>query len=464
MVMTPLLFGLALTAFAAPNSARRVETEAERLHRKGVHCMDVIERSKCAISYFEALLDERTPQRALVTDAILRLLKLYERKDDEQGRREVLRRFWDAGMQRKSGDHVPYTVRFFPPELDVLFTVNIERIRQAQILKVIGSDTAEFVFSCDPERRNNIKQTERWNFARERGARSGKSPSQVIYADMDERREKREQREKQKQARGETSKESPDPQHRVSRPEDKEPIFGSTTCTIAKALGQDNLLGWRRVAGAMSHQDFSRSMGVAQIPELDTLLAAAIKAKTIEVRGDHWVLLGEQFAEQEIHLAKLDHEELLFARKDMVQPVIAARAKRRRRMNRGVHKLVQKVPKDSAVFVVANKSAASGLIFDKMGQGKADFIQALLPKPKGFQLALMVNDLAGVFTRMPTDSAVKGRMLVSLAQRLITGSSEQDPETAEMLGRIDISQTSDRRALLITYLMSTPQLKEMLWK
>lgn len=59
-------FPLAVLAASAPVH----ESAVQRHHRKGVHCMDVIERSKCAIEQFEAVLDEDTRERELVTDAI----------------------------------------------------------------------------------------------------------------------------------------------------------------------------------------------------------------------------------------------------------------------------------------------------------------------------------------------------------------------------------------------------------
>src|SRR5690606_13674560 len=53
------LVGLGVTAPEAEAREAppvRHETAAETLHRKGVHCMEVIERSACAIDNFEALL------------------------------------------------------------------------------------------------------------------------------------------------------------------------------------------------------------------------------------------------------------------------------------------------------------------------------------------------------------------------------------------------------------------------
>jgi DNA-binding SARP family transcriptional activator len=59
--------------------------------------MEEIERAECAIEHFEALLEERTEDRELITDALLRLIKLYEKAGDDEAVKGVMRRFWEAG-------------------------------------------------------------------------------------------------------------------------------------------------------------------------------------------------------------------------------------------------------------------------------------------------------------------------------------------------------------------------------
>lgn len=56
--------------------------------------MEEIERPECAIEHFEALLEERTEDRELITDAPLRLIKLYEKAGDDEAVKSVMRRFW----------------------------------------------------------------------------------------------------------------------------------------------------------------------------------------------------------------------------------------------------------------------------------------------------------------------------------------------------------------------------------
>ena len=129
--MTWLLPGLLLAGLSggpAELSPAIHETGAERLHRQGVHCMDVIERSECAIEHFEALIDEDTRQRELVTDALLRLMTLYRREGRPEDIGPLLRKFWDAGGGRRASGHLPYSARFLPPELDMMINLDPPRV------------------------------------------------------------------------------------------------------------------------------------------------------------------------------------------------------------------------------------------------------------------------------------------------------------------------------------------------
>ncbi|MBV1857767.1 MAG: hypothetical protein KUG77_05085, partial [Nannocystaceae bacterium] len=152
---------LALLAASAPAQ----ESPVQRHHRKGVYCMDVIERPDCAIEQFEVVLDQDTRERELVTDAMVRLLRLYRKAGDTDGLSNVLRRYWDVGTARQSRGHLPYGMRFFSPELDVMFVADIAKIRNAPLLRQAGAQTAEFVFTCDDQTRADIGMTERWRRA-----------------------------------------------------------------------------------------------------------------------------------------------------------------------------------------------------------------------------------------------------------------------------------------------------------
>lgn len=432
-------------------SLRGPETAVERLHRKGVHCLEVLERKECAIENFEAVLRERTDERELVTDAMVRLIALYDRSGETESLKEVMRKFWDVGMQRRSLGHVAYSARYFPGELDVLVNVDLERVLQAPIVRNIEYG-AEYVFTCSEARRADIVLLWQWKRARRQASMSGRAPHEHIYEEWDEQREK----EREREARRKRSRSKRDRQ-------DKGPLFSVAACPIALALGDDSLLGWRMMTGMMSHQNFKRSMGVAQIPGLDAKVDEAVQAGRLrEVGTDRWELVGFKYAGQSVHLAKLDLDELTVARADMIDSVIASRRKRRERMHRDIAKLVTQTPRDVGMFAVLTSDAVEGLGFADMRDSTAGFLQALLPKPKGLQVAGVFSEQFGLFTRMPTDNVVKGRMLVALARSLLEGRAEDDPASAQFLKNLDIAEAKDRRAVLFAYVMTYAQVEKMM--
>ncbi len=114
--------------------------------------MEEIERRDCAIEHFEELLDERTDRRELVTDGLLRLVKLYEKEDRPEDLKAALRRFWDAGKTDTRRGHLPYTARFLPKDFDVLFHAHIQRLMASPLAQQLD-EIAEYVMTCDPRAR-----------------------------------------------------------------------------------------------------------------------------------------------------------------------------------------------------------------------------------------------------------------------------------------------------------------------
>ena len=433
-------------------AARGPETAVESLHRQGVHCMEVLERRQCAIDSFEAVLEERTTQRELVSDSMLRLIELYDREGRTEELKQVMRRFWDVGMKRRSLGHIAYSARFFPAELDVLVDVDMQRLAAAPIVQQVEYG-AEYVFTCSEARRADIRMLWRWKRARAKSAIDGREPHEHIYEEMDRERERRQKYERKRSERD----------GRSERHDSDAPLFAEVACPVAEALGDESLLDWRGMTGMMSHQDFTRSMGVAQVPDLDAKLTQAEGQGRLErIGSDRWVLPGFEYAGQAVHLAKLDHDELMAARADMIAPVIAARQKRKERMHRDIVKLVTQTPPDAGAFVVLTSAAVQGLGASGMRDSTAGFLQALLPKPKGLQAAAVFQQHFGLFTRMPTDNAVKGKMLVGLAQKLVGRAEADDPQTAEFLRNLDIAEAEDRRALLLAYVMTSAQVEKMM--
>ncbi|MCR9159781.1 MAG: hypothetical protein ACE37F_05485 [Nannocystaceae bacterium] len=443
---------LATLALWAPTH----ETAVQRHHRKGVHCMDVIERNDCAIEQFELVLDEDTRERELVTDAMVRLIRLYRKAGDDDGLTGVLRRYWDVGTARQSRGHLPYGMRFFSAELDVMFVGDIERAREAPFLQRTSPQAAEFIFTCDDQRRADILMTQRWRRAEQVAQRRGVSTQQAYYEAWDERRAKRAKRDRSRAERK--------PEREAEKEASKAPIFSELPCELAERLGQDSLLGWTRIAGAASHQDYRRSMMIAEIPDVLPRLSTGVREGAFEVVGpDHWTIADTEFADQPVHVVRVDLDQLLVAREDMLAPVLEAVRKRKRRMNKELERLAQQIPRDSAMVFAMTQAAVVGSGFGDMRQGASTFLQAILPKPKGLQVSVAMADVAGIFTRVPTNNPVKGRMLVNLATTVLEGQAQDDPEAARMLENLDIAEAGDRRALLAAYLLDAQRMAEMMW-
>lgn len=439
-------------------SAPSHETAVQRHHRKGVHCMEVIERRDCAIEQFELVLDEDTRERELVTDAMVRLIQLYRKEDDGDGLKSVLRRYWDVGTARQSRGHLPYGLRFVSAELDVLFVADIERLRSAPVLREVGTNAVEYTLTCDDQARADILMTERWRRAQRLAAARGVPAHEVYYEGFDERQARRAKYEARREKR--SGKDDKDDDEGS-----KAPIFSEVPCELAERLGQRSMSGWSRIAGAVSHQDPLRSMALVEIPGVDAKLASATRDGGLSaVEADHWVMNGTEFADQPVHVVRVDLDQLLLGREDMIAPVLEAKKKRRRRMNKELERLARQVPRDSSMIFAMTQAAVVGTGFGGLREGAATVLQALLPKPKGLQVSVATHGVAGVFTRVPTNNAVKGRMLVNLVRSVLEGQAEDDPEVARWMEGLDIAEAGDRRALLAAYLIDAERLAEMFWE
>ncbi|HWB80759.1 MAG TPA: hypothetical protein VG755_37610 [Nannocystaceae bacterium] len=441
----PMLSTLLLAVLAAAPA----ETEAERLHRKGVFCQEEIERNDCAIENFEALMQTSTTKRELVTDGMLRLLKLYRAEGRPESSKPLLRRFWDAGMRRDSRGHVPYSTRFLPADFDVLINVDVARIVDAPITQRLGVDARDTLFACDEARRHDLEDKRRWNRAKRKAAKSGRDFGTVLYEEYD-REQAREAKREQQKASGKGPYAQPSP------------IFFEANCEVALALGQTELGGWRRMTGVFAHEKFARSVTLAEIPGLEGLLAQAVAdARLVEIAANHWAVPELVYEGQPVEIAHLDHEELLIAPANIIDEIIAARRDRKRKADRALEQLVYKVPRDTGFFVVLTSDATTDLGMGSLKPAARTFLQALLPKPKGVQIAGVFGEDFGLFTRVPTDNPVKGRMLVAIARKLIDNQSEKDSDTEDLLRSLDVAEATDRRALLASYVLSAAQIEKI---
>jgi hypothetical protein len=234
------------------------------------------------------------------------------------------------------------------------------------------------------------------------------------------------------------------------------------------ALGYDDVAQWQRLAGAMPHGDFGRSIALAEIDGVEARLRTAVdEARLLEIGVDHWGVPGLQYEGQDVELARLDEGELLIAPAGIIDGMIAARASAKRTMSRTLAALVERVPQGTAFFAVLGEQAVFDLGLGALRPSARSVLAALLPRPKGMQIAGLLGDDVGLFTRVPTDNPVKARMLVALARQLIAGADDDDDDDddpgARLLAGLDVAQTKDRRALLASYVLSGAQLESLVW-
>ncbi|HGG56716.1 MAG TPA: hypothetical protein ENK31_02840 [Nannocystis exedens] len=432
------------------NARAAPETHAERLYRKGVHCMEVIERSKCAIERFAELLDEDTPKRALITDAILRLVKLYREEDLDEELRAVLRRFWRAGGRRKRSGHLPYSARFLPADLDVVGHIDIQRALAAPMLQRLPPELAEAMTTCDEDRRAALGDALLVRRAQRRTEGSSMTTAEALAEITKEDNEQRERYKKRQAAR---EKQSGTPE--------SAPVFANSLCATALALGSDSTETWTRAAFALNHQDPRRSAAVVMIPDLARQIQQGVAAGRLRPVSDRrWQLVDHSYEDEPVEIASFDLDELTLAPAAMMPTIAGATADGKATLNRRIAKLISTTPKDLAFFAVTTGEALQDLGLSEQKGSRRRLLEALLPRPQGLQIAGAAHEYLGLFMRMPTDNPVKVQLLIDLATRLLA--AEEDEATAKMLRNLDLAQASDRRALLISYVLSPTQIEDLL--
>ncbi len=448
------LAGLTLAAVTATaTSSQPPETSAERLHRKGVHCMEVIERPECAIENFEALLDQRTRQRELLTDGMLRLLRLYRQTDREDEIGPLLRRFWDAGGDRRSRGHVPYSARFLPDDLDILVNADPPRLLASELLERGGDPLRDTLFTCDPVRRHDIEVRKRWERAAAQARVEGRETWEVFYEKLDEQAERRREYEERRKRRGRSAE------------DEVPPLVFVVACPLVEALELTDNRSWRRVTSGSHHRDQERSVAIFGLDDLEARMASATEqGRLLAVGPGRWRLPELDHPTPNIELAVLDRGELVAAPRAMLDAMVEARDKRKRRMNRELARLVGKVPRDTGMFVVLTPKALRQIGVGGMERkGLRKVLEAVLPRPKGLQIAAIAGSSLAFLTRVPTDTAVRGRMLVNVANMILARNARDDPEAAQMLADLDVAEAADRKALLASYVITPARLETMLW-
>jgi len=450
---------LAALSLAAAVSGSAPETSAERLHRKGVYCMEVIERADCAIEHFEALLSETTRERELLTDGLLRLLQLYRREGRDDAVGPLLRQFWDAGGGRRSAGHVPYSARFVPERFDMLVNLDPPRLLDSALLERGGDPLRDTVFTCDDVRRHDIEVEKRWARAKAQAQGEGRETWDVFYAQLDEDRARREAYEQRREARETGSRE----------PEPPTPLMFALACPLVEALALTDNRDWRRVTGISDHRALGDAVAIFQLDDLEPRLTAAVAAGRLSSpRPGRWVLPPRDDDDgldvEAFELAVLDHGELVAGPPAVLAAMEQAKTKRKPPIDRELDRLVGQVPRDTVAFAVLTRDALRDLGFGGMERkGMRRVLETILPRPKGLQIAVVAGSSLALFTRLPTDTAGRGRMLVSLANTMLARRAADDPETAEMIANLDVAEASDRKALLASYVITAARLETILW-
>jgi hypothetical protein len=439
----------ALLAGAGPALAG--ETSAQRLHRKGVHCMEEIERSDCAIEHFEALLEERTEERELITDGLLRLIKLYEKAGDDDAVHAVMRRFWDAGRGKLRRGHLPYTTRFFPADFDVVGGAHMQRMLAAPMKQRLPPDITEYVLTCDEDRRKELEELQRYRKAEARARLKNQSLQAALDELGAEARKKSEARRKRAEARDQ------------QRPRPAKPVFADGMCATATAFGETSPETWTRIAIGFHHADWRRSAAVIELPGLAARIAAGVAAgRLVPAGANTWTLVGQRYEGQTVQLATFELDELVIASETLMLELAASHRRGKRSLAKEVDRLIAGVPVDTGFFAVATERAVRDLGFSGMAKGRRKLLELLLPHPEGIQIAGVVHEYFGMFLRMPTDTPVKAGLLVDIVRRMIAGQAEADDDAADSLRLLDVAQASDKRALLLGYVLSVGQIETMM--
>ncbi|MCA9663824.1 MAG: hypothetical protein KC486_36195, partial [Myxococcales bacterium] len=397
------------------------------------------------------LLAEDTRERALITDAILRLVKLYRETDGaDEALRDVLRRFWAAGGRRSRTGHLPYSARYLPEDLDMIGHVDVQLGLHAPLLRQLPPELPEFMTTCDDTRRAALADAWLVRRAQRRAAKENTSTQAALAAIRKEeaaRRERYAERQKAREAeRGEP---------------ERAPIFADSVCAVANALGMDSTATWTRAAFAASHRDPRRSAALVMLPNLAEHLAYGVQSGRLRaVDSRRYVVVDHTYEGAPVEIASFDLDELTIAPAALMPTIAEAVDRGRKTMNRDVGKLIATTPKDLAFFAVTTGEALQQMGLGEQKGGRRKLLEALLPRPEGLQIAVAAHEYLGVFMRMPTDNPVKVQLLVDLITRMLEG--EEDEETAKMLRGLDLARAGDRKALLISYVAGPAELEAMM--
>src|SRR5690606_8264562 len=129
--------------------------------------------------------------------------------------------------------------------------------------------------------------------------------------------------------------------------------------------------------------------------------------------------------------------------------LLHARAHDQNRLDPKLRELIEQVPADIAFTTIITPQATQAFMSELGTMAK------LLPNPEGLLIAAVVYDYAGLFVRVPTEDSVKAWVILSLARKLLDGvRSDEDDGEVNFMTNMDISQSRDGKALLMTNILT----------
>jgi hypothetical protein len=443
------------------------ESEAERLYRHGRDCMDTLERDDCALDYFEQLIALEPDRRELVGDATFRLVELYRRHDKADDATLLLRKFWELGMGRVSTGVMPHSARFAPETVTTMFMVDVAKLEASGLNRSLPQDAKDMMFTCDEARRELLSEQAK--------VRREAKEHERLAAMTDKERE--EYQKRRKRLRFGRSGDGDDDDDKRDKDEVKTVYSAGGFCKVAAALGLADPRDFEKFLGASNHADQRESLAIMRIDELETKLVAAIEAGHIvaepapQIAGRDlatmtqgmrdklrvWTLSDFEYEGEPVQLLTLDRDELTMAPKSMIPGLLHARAHGEDRLHPNLRELLGQVPKDVTFVSLVTPEATKDFMAEMGAMGR------LLPNPAGLMIAAVVYDYAGLFVRVPTEDSVKAWVLLSLARRLIAGDGDDDTRAGDedFMGNLDISQTPDGKALLMTNILTKGAVTQM---
>jgi hypothetical protein len=427
------------------------ETEAEALYRAGVRCMDDFERPDCALEYFEKLVARNPNEPALVSDALFRLHGLYIDEGRDEEATLLLRKYWDAGNEKGSSKNLHYPARWLPTDFSVMYTVDHSKYRKSRLSEILSADARDTIFTCDEVRRKELEERAEARRKKKREERRARLEAEGKELPPEDDRESR----YESQATADTSGDDAD---------GAQAVYEDGRCALARALGTIDTSEWTRTTSAINVRDDNRSAAIYSISRIEKRIAGAVAAgDLIPLEDGTWQLPGLTHAkDQRVRVAIVDLDTVVLAGDEVMDEFLAHKAANEVTLAPALQQLTKRVPDEVTFFTVMAPIAL------KAGMSQAGALAAFLPEPEGMMMAAVAYDYVGLFVRMPTSDPVKAAALVSIVKwglERAESEAEQSPEdsaAASALSDMDVAQSPDGSALLMSTVLPPEAIESML--